>query len=144
LFRGTLWVELALIPSDCEGYPSKLVLGAALKAIHLVRDWSHCKASKRLAMLPTMDTKYSEEKVASAEHSLFVMESRMVMLYRLLIIRILGEESVAESIEVQERVCLPLLANLWVGWDRTVVITKRYLSYLPKGTFNLFSLTQMT
>ena len=51
--------------------PDKRVLGAAIKAVSLVRDWSHRGSAKRSAMLLKTDTTFADDKVVAAENPLF-------------------------------------------------------------------------
>jgi hypothetical protein len=75
---------------------AKQVLGAALKAVSLARDWPHQKIDKRLAMLLKNDTTFLDDKVWWQITPYFVTESIMVIIYRLIIFRIFAEDYVAE------------------------------------------------
>jgi hypothetical protein len=62
--------------------PDKQVLGATLKAVSLVRDWSYRGTAERSTMLPETDTTFSDDKVVAAENPLFfVVKSMLVMIY---------------------------------------------------------------
>jgi hypothetical protein len=52
--------------------PNEQVLGAAIKAVSLVRDWLHCRTAKRSAMLLKTDTLFADHKVVAAENPLFL------------------------------------------------------------------------
>jgi hypothetical protein len=52
--------------------PDKQVIGAALKAVSLVRNWSHCGSAKRSTMLPETDATFSDDKVVAAETPYFL------------------------------------------------------------------------
>jgi hypothetical protein len=51
--------------------PDEQVLGAALKAVSLARDWWHREVGQRLAMLPKTVATFSDDKVVAAEKPLF-------------------------------------------------------------------------
>jgi hypothetical protein len=65
-------LNLILVKALVRDNPDEQVLGAAIKAVSLVRDWSHRGTTERSAMQPKTDTTFADDKVVAAENPYFL------------------------------------------------------------------------